>query len=170
MTAIIWHQFQNGAKVFGGCSVLKWNTKERQRNWSSSWILALIVGLGGGFQKVIPSGHFILFSTFTCSRTESIGINFSFSSFFLRIEFVCDWEVESDVKVRVLAQPFCGSTRTETLQRDDYSWAGIHCMKCSENKNTFPKCQNWVKRHVTKNVEQYTRYVFRHSNNGGIFE
>jgi len=25
-----------------------------------------------------------------------------------------------------------------------------------------------VKRHVTKNVEQYTRYVFRHSNNGGI--
>jgi len=27
-----------------------------------------------------------------------------------------------------------------------------------------------VKRHVTKNVEQYTRYVFRHSDNGGIYE
>lgn len=96
----------------------------------------LIVALTGGFHTIFQVGISI-YSVLSLAAVLKVLALF----FFLRIEF---YAVESDVKVRVLAQPFRGFTRTGTgcrgtiITGTDYiAWS------VQETKNTLSVKIEW---------------------------
>lgn len=152
------------AQTYLGDGVFWSVTLERDKEISIGLNIDVHSSPRGRVSNDILSGHFILLKT--CSRR----LHWKFWLFFF---------FSNRIWVRLGSSVRCESTgpcpallrfhrNGHLLQRDHYSWAGLRCMKCTVNERKYLKCQNWVKHHVTKNVEQYTRYVFRHSNNGGI--